>query len=132
MRKIDWTARYSKNLEWAKKEGSFLVIGITDFAQDASRETTAVFLPKTGEHFDTDMVFATTESTKAVNEICMPVGGTIVEINKNLEEKPSLINEDPYGEGWLVKIKPDDINSLESLMSPNEYDDYIGALFRKN
>lgn len=132
MRAVDPNAFYSDNLEWAKVENDLVTIGITDFAQYASGDIVLATLPDIGTVFAKNDVLCVTESNKAANEVLLPIAGTIIKINTDLKTQPELINRDPYGAGWLVKIKPLDINDIQLLMSPEEYDDYVGALFRKS
>jgi glycine cleavage system H protein len=96
-------------------------VGISDFAQDQLGDIVFVELPEEGASFDQDDEFGTLESVKAVSEIYMPVGGTITAVNSQLEEKPELVNQDPYGQGWLVEVAPSDPGQLDALMDKNEY-----------
>ncbi len=135
MRRIAATARYSENMEWAcpvsPTEQHLLLIGLSDFGQKASGTINFIELPKIMDHFEKDAVFAVTESDKMANEICLPVAGTIIEINTSLLSDPSLINREPYDRGWMVKIKPDRKDDLETLMSAEAFEKYIGVFFRK-
>jgi len=135
MRQIAATARYSENMEWAcpvsETEQHLLLIGLSDFGQKASGTINFIELPKILDHYEKDAVFAVTESDKMANEICLPVAGTIVEINTLLLKNPSLINQEPYDRGWMVKIKPDRKDDLQMLMSAETFEKYIGAFFRK-
>ena len=112
---------YSKEHEWIQVDGENGTIGITDHAQEELGDVVFVDLPKIGEVFAATQVLANLESVKAVSEVYCPVGGEILKINNNLEDSPELINSSPYGEGWFFKIKPSDLNELESLLSPEEY-----------
>lgn len=112
---------YSKEHEWAQKNGDVIRVGISDFAQDQLGDIVFVELPEEGASFDQDEEFGTLESVKAVSEIYMPVGGTITAVNSQLEEKPELVNQDPYGQGWLVEVAPSDPGQLDALMDKNEY-----------
>jgi glycine cleavage system H protein len=112
---------YSKEHEWAQKNGDVIRVGISDFAQDQLGDIVFVELPEEGASFDQDDEFGTLESVKAVSEIYMPVGGTITAVNSQLEEKPELVNQDPYGQGWLVEVAPSDPGQLDALMDKNEY-----------
>lgn len=112
---------YSKEHEWAQKSGEVIRVGISDFAQDQLGDIVFVELPEEGASFDQDEEFGTLESVKAVSEIYMPVGGTITAVNSQLEEKPELVNQDPYGQGWLVEVTPSDPGQLDALMDKNEY-----------
>ncbi|MFW6142753.1 MAG: glycine cleavage system protein GcvH [Desulfovermiculus sp.] len=112
---------YSKEHEWAQKKGDVIRVGISDFAQDQLGDIVFVELPEEGASFDQDEEFGTLESVKAVSEIYMPVGGTITAVNTQLEEKPELVNQDPYGQGWLVEVAPRDPGQFDALMDKNEY-----------
>lgn len=112
---------YSKEHEWAQKSGEVIRVGISDFAQDQLGDIVFAELPEEGASFDQDEEFGTLESVKAVSEIYMPVGGTITAVNSQLEEKPELVNQDPYGQGWLVEVAPSDPGQLDALMDKNEY-----------
>ncbi|MFP4034686.1 MAG: glycine cleavage system protein GcvH [Desulfovermiculus sp.] len=112
---------YSKEHEWAQKKGDVIRVGISDFAQDQLGDIVFVELPEEGASFDQDEEFGTLESVKAVSEIYMPVGGTITAVNSQLEEKPELVNQDPYGQGWLVEVAPSDPGQFDALMDKNEY-----------
>ncbi len=136
MRQIATTARYSENMEWAcpafNSDLDLLLIGLSDFGQKAAGTINFIDLPKVNNHFEKDAIFAVTESDKMANEICLPVAGTIVEINTSLLEDPALINRAPYDLGWIVKIKPDRKDDFSQLMSAQEFEKYIGAFFRKS
>ena len=95
---------YNRSHDWAKVEGDIVVVGITDYAQDQLGEVVFVELPDVGTGFSAGDELGTLESVKAVSEFLTPVGGEVVEVNEALEDSPNLVNEDPYGEGWLVKI----------------------------
>jgi glycine cleavage system H protein len=95
---------YGRSHEWIRVEGDAVVIGITDYAQDQLGEVVYVELPDVGTGVDTGDELGTLESVKAVSEFLTPVGGEVIEVNERLEDNPNLVNEDPYGEGWLVKI----------------------------
>lgn len=131
MRQIAPSARYTENMEWAIPDNDLLIIGLSDFGQKASGTINFIALPKISDHFEKDAVFAVTESDKMANEICLPIAGTIVEINTTLLEYPTLINQEPYNRGWMVKIKPDHKDDFLQLMSAEAFEGYIGAFFRK-
>jgi len=136
MRQIAATARYSENMEWACPAADnnldLLLIGLSDFGQKAAGIINFIELPKIDNHFEKDAIFAVTESDKMANEIYLPVAGTIVEINASLLDDPTLINREPYDRGWIVKIKPDRFDDFLQLMSAQEFEEYIGAFFRKS
>lgn len=114
--------RYSKEHEWVLVEGEDVVVGITDFAQDELGDVVFVELPKVGDSFTADDEIGTIESVKAVAEIYTPVSGEIVAVNEAVEGQPEKLNEDPHGEGWLVKIHLSTASELDALMSAEEYE----------
>ncbi|MDD5482306.1 MAG: glycine cleavage system protein GcvH [Kiritimatiellae bacterium] len=114
--------KYTKTHEWTQVEGDLLKTGITDFAQHQLSDITYVELPAANRHISAGEEMAVVESIKAAADVYMPVAGTIVEVNENLADKPDAINADPYGEGWLVKIKPDDPQDAEKLLAASEYE----------
>jgi glycine cleavage system H protein len=118
--------RYTEEHEWMKIEGSEVSIGITDFAQNALTEVVWVELPEVNSVVDVMEPFASVESVKSVSEIYAPVAGTVTEVNKSLEEAPEQINEDPYGSGWICKIKTDSDVDLSALLDSTSYSALIG------
>jgi glycine cleavage system H protein len=112
---------YSQEHEWAKKENDVVRVGITDFAQDQLGDIVFVELPEEGAEFGQGQEFGTLESVKAVSEVYLPLSGTIKAVNSELEEKPELVNQDPYGQGWLVEVSPSDPGQLDALMDKNGY-----------
>ena len=114
--------RYTKEHEWVRvEEDGLLVIGITDHAQDSLGDITFVDLPQAGNRFGNGEVFGVVESVKAASDLFLPVIGEVVEVNDSLDASPEKVNTDPYGEGWMVKIKADDPASVDSLLSAGEY-----------
>ena len=115
--------RYARTThEWVKCHAdNELVIGITDYAQDALGDIVYVELPTVGEHFDADQVFGSIESVKTASDIYMPLSGTVVAVNSELEENPEWVNEDPYQRGWLIKVKPDLATELDQLRTAEQY-----------
>ncbi len=113
--------RYTETDEWVKLEGEVAVIGVTDYAQKKLKDIVGVVFEEPGKKVNKGDVVAELESIKSRGEIYAPVSGEIVEVNTRLEEEPDLVNSDPYGEGWLVKIKPDDPSEVEKLLTPEEY-----------
>ena len=113
--------KYTKDHEWAKISDEVVTIGINDYAQDQLGEVVFVELPETGDTFKKDDEFGSVESVKAVSEIYMPVAGEISEINEALEDAPELVNESCYDDGWIIKVKPDDISQFEALLDKGEY-----------
>ena len=118
---------YSKDHEWVRQEGDLCVVGITQFAQDELGEVVFVELPESGEVFDAHDEIGTIESVKAVAEVYTPVAGEIVEVNQALVDDPATLNEDPHGEGWLVKIRFSSEGDLEGLMGPDEYERFVSG-----
>ena len=114
--------QYTKSHEWVRIEGDTATIGITDHAQDELGDVGFVELPEEGATFDAGESFGTAESVKAVSDLYTPVGGEVVEVNSALEDAPENINEDPYGEGWIVKLRTTD---GADLLSPEEYEKVV-------
>ena len=118
--------KYTKEHEWVRDNGDGTVtIGITEFAQGELGDIVFVEIEPEGSEFDQDEVFGTVEAVKTVSELYSPVGGEIIEINDELEDEPELVNSDPYGEGWMVKIKVSDASELDSLLSVDEYEELV-------
>lgn len=113
--------RYTKDHEWARAEGARVRVGITDFAQDSLGDVVYVDVPDVGAAVQADQPFAEVESTKSVSDVFSPLSGTIVERNPLLDDRPELVNEAPYGDGWLVVIDPADPGALEGLLDAAGY-----------
>jgi glycine cleavage system H protein len=113
--------RYSKDHEWARLEGGRVRIGITDYAQDALGDVVFVQIPDVGTKVAQGDSFSEVESTKSVSDIYAPIAGTVVEVNQELADAPQRVNEDPYGEGWLVVIEADDASQLDQLLDADAY-----------
>ena len=126
MSKVPETLRYTKDHEWAKLEGKRARIGITDYAQTELTDVVFVELPPIGKVVKQGEPLGTVESVKAVSEIFAPVGGKVVEVNKALEEKPEIVNKDPYGEGWMVVLEAADPTQAKSLLDAGAYRKLIG------
>ncbi len=119
-------SRYAKSHEYINVEGEVGTIGITDYAQKELGDVVFVELPQVGTQLEAGDELGSIESVKAVSELFAPVGGEVVEINERLAEKPELINTDPYGDGWMVRIKVADPSEVdELLMTAEEYDEYV-------
>ena len=116
---------YSKSHEWIRVDGDTATIGITDHAQKELGDVVFVELPDVGEIFDDGQEFGTIESVKAVSELFLPVAGEIVEINKSLADEPNAVNEDPHGDGWLVKVKVTSDGALDGLMNAAAYEKFV-------
>lgn len=112
---------YTKEDEWIRVEGDTAVIGITDYAQDSLSDIVFVELPEVGDSYGQNDVFGTVESVKAAADLYMPIGGTVEEVNEDLLDAPEVINTDPYGDGWMIKMTISDPDELEDLMNPEEY-----------
>ena len=117
--------RYLESHEWARQENGTVRVGISDFAQDELGDVVFVELPDEGESVDQESAFGVVESIKAVSDIYAPVTGTVSASNGTLVDEPELVNEDPYGDGWMVEIDPDDASELTDLLSPEEYREQI-------
>ena len=120
--------KYTNDHEWIRLEGETAFVGITDYAQSQLGEIVFVDIPTEGETIGKDEEFGTIEAVKTVSDLLMPVSGEVLEINPVLDEKPELVNESPYGEGWLVKIKPTDTEEIDTLLSAADYQTLIGEL----
>ncbi|MEK6325080.1 MAG: glycine cleavage system protein GcvH [Acidobacteriota bacterium] len=116
---------YTKDHEWVRVKGSQATVGITDHAQHQLGDVVYVELPKVGDKFEASEPFGSVESVKAVSEVYMPVGGSVVESNESLNDSPELVNEDPYGDGWMIRIKIDNPAQVDALLTAIEYEDYI-------
>ena len=115
---------YSKDHEWVRVEGDTAVVGITDYAQDSLGDVVYVELPKEGEKFAANEPFGSVESVKAVSEVFSPVSGEISGINESLTDQPEKVNEDPYGEGWMIRVKMSNPGEVDSLLTAAEYEDF--------
>ncbi len=123
---IPGNLKYTKDHEWLKIEGDIATVGITDFAQRELGDIVYVEV-NSGESFDREEVFGTVEAVKTVSDLFMPVSGEITEVNDALESNPELVNTDPYGEGWMIKIKMNNTSEVSSLLSSDEYKEVVGA-----
>ncbi len=117
--------KYSKEHEWVLVEGSVATVGITDYAQDQLGDIVFVELPAVGDKVSKEDAFGVVESVKAVSDIYAPVSGKVVEVNDDLPENPEMLNEDPYGDGWIIKIELNDPEELQDLMTATEYEEYV-------
>ena len=114
---------YAQNHEWVRRQDDGTIrVGITDFAQDALGDVVFVDLPDVGRDLGSNEPFGEIESTKSVSDLYTPTNGEIVEVNEELEDQPELVNQDPYGEGWIIKVKIRDAGSLENLMDHTAYE----------
>lgn len=119
--------KYSKEHEWVLIEGNIATIGITEYAQNELGEIVFVEVETIDETLEQNEVFGSVEAVKTVSELFMPVAGKVIEFNTSLEDKPELLNEAPYGEGWIIKIEMTDASQADALMSAQEYEALIGA-----
>lgn len=117
--------KYTKDHEWVRVEGDIAIVGITDFAQSELGDIVYVEVETIDETLDQDEVFGSVEAVKTVSDLFLPLSGTLVEFNENLEDEPEKVNEDPYGEGWMVKIKFTDEEELNQLMDAEAYKAHI-------
>jgi glycine cleavage system H protein len=124
---IPGNLRYTKDHEWLKLEGETAVVGITDFAQNELGDIVFIEVETIGENLDKEETFGTIEAVKTVSDMFMPVAGEIVEFNAHLVEKPETVNKDPYGNGWIVKIKVADANQVGDLLDAEQYKELVGA-----
>jgi glycine cleavage system H protein len=117
--------KYTKDHEWVKVEGDTVTIGITDFAQGELGDIVYIEIETEGESLDKEEVFGTVEAVKTVSDLFMPISGEVIEFNENLEANPEVVNSDPYGEGWMIKVKVSDTSELEELLSAEDYQNEI-------
>ncbi len=119
--------RYTKDHEWLKAEGDTAVVGITDFAQNELGDIVFIEVETIGESLDKEETFGTIEAVKTVSDMFMPVAGEVIEFNEALGDNPEKVNQDPYGEGWIVKIRISNPSQLEELLDAKRYSELIGA-----
>jgi len=119
--------KFTKDHEWLKTEGETALVGITDFAQNELGDIVFIEVETVGENLDKEETFGTIEAVKTVSDMFMPVGGEIIEFNEKLTEKPELVNKDPYGDGWIVKIRIADPAQINELLDAAQYTELIGA-----
>lgn len=117
--------RYDREHEWVRVEGDIAVIGISHFAQDQLGEVVYVDLPSAGDELTAGETFGEIESVKSVSELFSPVSGEVVEVNDDLDGAPETINTDPYGAGWMIKVKMADASQLDAMMAADEYESFI-------
>lgn len=119
--------KYTKDHEWISIDGDSATIGITDYAQGELGDIVYVEIESLGEQLDKEEIFGSVEAVKTVSDLFLPVSGEITEMNEGLEDNPELINDDPYGEGWIIKMKISDQNELSDLLTADAYKELIGA-----
>jgi len=113
--------KYTKDHEWIREESGEAIVGITDFAQGELGDIVFIEIETEGESLDKDEVFGTIEAVKTVSDMFMPVSGVIAEVNPKLEDTPDIVNKDPYGDGWIIKVKLSDPAQLDGLLSAEQY-----------
>ncbi len=113
--------KYTKDHEWIKVDGDEAYVGITDYAQNELGDVVFVEIETEGESLDKEEVFGTVEAVKTVSDIFMPISGEVMEVNSKLEDSPEIVNKDPYGEGWLIKVKISDKSELDDLLEASKY-----------
>jgi len=119
--------KYTKDHEWVKIEGDIVTIGVTDFAQSELGDIVYVEVETVGETLDSEEIFGTVEAVKTVSDLFLPLSGEIIEFNESLEDEPEKVNSDPYGDGWMVKVKCSDLSQIDDLLSADDYKKLIGA-----
>lgn len=118
--------KFTKDHEWCMVEGDVVTIGITDFAQSELGDIVFIEVETQGETLDKEEVFGSVEAVKTVSDLFMPVSGEIIEFNEELESSPELVNSDPYGAGWIIKVKASNLDELNELLSDTDYKDLVG------
>ena len=119
--------KYTKDHEWVKIDGDVATVGVTDFAQGELGDIVYVEVETVGETLEREEIFGTVEAVKTVSDLFSPISGEVIEFNNSLEDAPEKVNSDPYGEGWMVKIKITNESEISGLMSPEDYKDLIGS-----
>ena len=119
--------KYTKDHEWVRVEGESIIVGVTDFAQKELGDIVYVDVDTEGETIEKEEVFGSVEAVKTVSDLMMPVSGEIVAFNDALEDEPELVNTDPYGDGWMIKVLVSDFTELDSLLSADQYKELVGV-----
>jgi glycine cleavage system H protein len=123
--KFDPQARYAKSHEWARKEGNEIVVGISDYAQESLSDIVYVELPEVGDELERGDDFGVVESVKAASDVYAPMSGEVIAVNELLDGEPEMVNEDPFGRGWFIRIRPENLSQFDELMSDDEYEAFI-------
>ena len=123
--KIPEELKYTKDHEWVRIEGNVATVGVTDFAQSELGDIVFVEIETLDEELEKEEVFGSVEAVKTVSDLFMPIGGTVIEINENIESSPELVNSDPYGEGWMIKIEINEASDIENLLTAEAYSNLI-------
>ncbi len=118
--------RYTKDHEWIRLEGNIATIGITEFAQSELGDIVYVEIESVGKSLDAEAIFGTVEAVKTVSDLYLPVAGTVNEVNPNLANSPEVVNTDPYGEGWMIKMTVTDIEDVDKLLDAKAYKEIVG------
>ena len=118
--------KYTNDHEWIKIDGDVVTVGVTDFAQGELGDIVYVEVDTLDEELSKEEVFGTVEAVKTVSDLFMPISGEVIEFNETLETNPEKINEDPYGDGWIIKIKVSDSSEIDTLLSPDDYSNAVG------
>jgi len=126
--KFDASCKYDQEHEWIRVEGDEGIVGISDYAQDQLSDVVYVELPEVGDSFERGDILATVESVKAASDVYMPVGGEVLAINEDLEDAPELVNQDPFGQAWFVRIAIADPSELDGLMDAAAYEAFVVGL----
>ena len=119
--------KYTEEHEWVKIEENIATVGITDFAQGELGDIVYLEIDTLDSQIDSNEVFGTVEAVKTVSDLFMPIAGKVIEVNASLEDKPELVNEDPYGEGWIIKIDISEQSQIDSLLNPSDYKNLIDS-----
>jgi len=119
--------KYTEEHEWVRIEDNIAIVGITDFAQGELGDIVYLEIDTLGSQIDSNEVFGTVEAVKTVSDLFMPITGKVIEVNPSLEDKPELVNEDPYGEGWIIKVNITEESQIDSLLSPSDYKNLIDS-----
>ena len=119
--------KYTKDHEWVRVEGESIVVGVTDFAQKELGDIVYVDVDSEGDTIEKEEVFGSVEAVKTVSDLMMPVSGELVAFNDALEDEPELVNTDPYGDGWMIKVLVSDFTELDSLLSADQYKELVGV-----
>lgn len=123
--KLDPKARYAESHEWVRQDGDEIVCGISDHAQESLSDIVYVELPEVGDVFDKGDAFGVVESVKAASDVYMPMGGEITVVNEALDDAPETVNQDPYGEGWIIRFRPSDPAEFDGLMDTDAYELFV-------
>ncbi len=120
--------KYTQEHEWVRVEGDVAVVGITDFAQQQLGDVVYVELPEPGAGVEQNQPFGSIDSVKTASDLYSPLTGEVIEVNENVNSDPALVNSDPYQDGWMIKVRPSDVSQLDSLMTSEQYAEYIKDL----